>query len=109
MSFSVQARAWVALLVPPLLWYVQEQGLAGPLRVNCHVADGWPAMVWGAASLLLCAANAGVTLPLSRHSRDVGGPVVPWIARLAVAGSGVFALAILFGSLAAALVPACAR
>lgn len=101
-------RAVVALILPPLVWYGQEQGLAGPLRINCHVADGWPAIAWGVASLLVCIAAAALALPQARRSAGDDG-VVLWAARLALLGSGVFGLAILLGSLAAAMVPACAR
>jgi hypothetical protein len=103
------ARAWTALLLPPAVWYLQEQGLAGPLRINCHVADGLPALAWGAASLLLCLGAAWLARPLAHAPAEGESPTAPWIARLAMLGAGVFALAIAFGSLAAALVPACAR
>jgi hypothetical protein len=99
------ARAWIALLIPPLVWYGQEQGLAGPLRINCHVADGLPAILWGAFSLVLCAAAGALGWSASKS----GEGTVPWLGRLAIAGAAVFSLAIAFGSLAAALVPACAR
>jgi hypothetical protein len=109
MSAGFQARAWIFLSIPPLVWYGHQQGLGGPLRLNCHVAEGPTALTWGAVSLLLCAANAWLALPLAREGQDTAGPMTPWIGRLAVAASGLFGLAILFGSLASALVPACAR
>lgn len=105
---SGTARAWAALLIPPVVWYVQEQGLAGPLRIDCHVAQGVVALVWGGASLLICVANAVVTIPLARAGGD-GPSVAAWLARLAILVSMVFGVAILFGTLATALVPACAR
>jgi len=98
------ARAWLALIIPPLVWYGQQQGLAGPLRVDCHVADGWPAVVWGVASLICCAGSAALGWS---QVREAG--LAAWVARLGVAGAGVFSVAITFGTLAAALVPACAR
>lgn len=109
MSISARTRAWTALLLPPLAWYVHQQGIGGPLHVNCHVAAGGLAVVWGVVSLIVCAAAAWLAWPLARRSREASGSVACWIARLAIFGAVVFALAIVFGSLASALVPACAR
>jgi len=103
------ARAWTALLLPPLLWYVQQQGLGGPLRVNCHVADGWPALLWGFASLVGCGVAARLAFPAALRSQETGGRVVAWLSRLALLSAALFALAIILGSIASALVPACAR
>lgn len=109
MTVSARTRAWTALLLPPVVWYVHQQGIGGPLHVNCHVAAGGTALVWGVASLIVCIAAAWVAWPLARRSQAHDGPVACWIARLAMLGAAVFALAIVIGSLASALVPPCAR
>jgi hypothetical protein len=101
----IAARAWAALLAPPFVWYLQEQGLAGPLRINCHVADGLPAIAWGFVSLILCFCAGAMGWPIARAGRDT----IAWIARVGAAGATIFSVAIAFGSMAAALVPACAR
>jgi hypothetical protein len=100
----MNVRLCLALVVPPLVWYVQEQALAGPLRIDCHVADGWPAIAWGVVSLVCCAVAAALG-----WSQVRGEGLSAWLARLAIAGAAVFSVAIAFGALAAALVPACAR
>ena len=106
---SASARAWTALLLPPVVWYVHQQGIGGPLRVNCHVAAGGTALAWGVASLIVCVGAGWIAWPLARLSREHGGPVACWIARLAMLGVVVFGLAIVIGSIASALVPPCAR
>ncbi|WP_157220879.1 hypothetical protein [Flavisphingomonas formosensis] len=105
---SESGRIWVALLLPPAAWYGQQQALAGPLRLNCHLIAGWPALLWGLASLLACAFSAWLAASRSRGSgAEVG--VATGMARIAMLGAGLFGLAIMFSSIAAALVPACAR
>lgn len=101
----IATRAWAALIVPPIVWYLQQQGLAGPLRINCHVAGGLPAIAWGLVSLIICFCIGAMGWPVARAGKDT----LAWIARLGVLGAAMFSLAIAFGSLAAALVPACAR
>lgn len=99
---SVRARAWTALLLPPLAWFAFEQGLSHVLHLACERA--WIGLVWGAASLLLCAAAMRVGWSIARHA-DKGAD--PWIARAGVMMAGIFALATFFQTLAVALVPPC--
>lgn len=106
---SASVRAWSALSLPPVLWFVQQQGIAGPLRVNCHMAEGWPAILWGIVSLFGCAVAGGCAVPVARAGGIDEGSAVPWIARIAILVALVFALAIALGAMAAAMVPACAR
>lgn len=101
---TIKARAWTALLLPPITWFVFEQGLSALLHANCRL---WGAgLVWGAASLLVCGLGLRVAWPLRRPSGELADP---WLARLAIVIAGVFGLAILFQTLAILIVPACVR
>lgn len=99
---SIRARAWTALLLPPLAWFVYEQGLSALLHADCRQAP--IGVAWGVASLAACALAFG----LGRRLRHAGGLLAdPWLARLATAIAGLFALAIAFQTLAILIVPAC--
>jgi len=99
---SIRARAWIALLSPPAVWFVFEQALSALLHVRCDAAPF--GIIWGIASLALCAIAARIAWPLKAHEGDLANP---WLARLAIAIAGIFALAILFQTLALSLVPPC--
>lgn len=100
---SLRARCWTALLLPPLAWFGFEQGLSALLHARCDLS-GW-GLVWGGVSLALCALAARLALPLARRDRDLLS--VLWLARLALAMAGIFALAIVFQILAIVMVPPC--
>lgn len=99
---SIRARAWTSLAVPPFTWFVFEQGLSALLHIDC---THWPiGLVWGVASLAICLLSLRLAWPLRLHH---GVLVNPWLARLAIALTGIFCLAIAFQTLAIAIVPAC--
>lgn len=99
---SIRARTWTALAIPPFTWFLFEQGLSALLHADC--TRSWIGLVWGAASLLVCALG----LRLAWLLRGAHGTLTnPWLARLAMALSGIFCLAIAFQMLAVAMVPAC--
>lgn len=101
---SVRARAWTALLLPPVAWFVFQQGLSAVLHGDCSRSD--LGLAWGAASLAAC----GIALRIGWTLREPHGALGdPWLARLALMLTGVFALAILFQTLAVLLVPTCLR
>jgi hypothetical protein len=101
---SIRARAWTALLLPPFAWFAFEQGLSALLHASCaHSGIG---LAWGIASLAVC----GIALRLGWRLRGPHGALGdPWLANLAIAVSGLFALAIAFQTLAIVMVPACVR
>ncbi|TCU54625.1 hypothetical protein EDF58_10856 [Novosphingobium sp. PhB57] len=99
---SIRARAWIALLSPPSVWFVFEQGLSALLHARCDAAP--VGIIWGIASLALCAIAARIAWPLKTHDGDLANS---WLARLAIAVAAIFALAILFQTLALSLVPPC--
>jgi hypothetical protein len=101
-------RAWTALLLPPLAWYGFEVGLASALRVSCSTVGAWLGPAWGIVSLCVCALGLWIARPLARPADDKT-PSHPWLARVAFLGTGIFALAIAFQTLAALIIPSCAR
>jgi hypothetical protein len=59
--------------------------------------------------MLLCGICALIAWPQARSNEVGQTSTLSWVARLAIAGSVLFALAIGLCSLATALVPSCAR
>jgi hypothetical protein len=101
-GMSVRARAWTALLLPQIAWFGFEQGLSALLHADC-TRTGW-GVAMGVAALLLC----GLAGRMARRFAGRGDVLADvWLARLALAVSGIFALAIIFQILAVLLVPAC--
>lgn len=99
---SIRARTWTAIALPPLIWFVFEQGLSALLHADC---SRWQVgLAWGIASLLACALTLRLTWSFRRHE---GALSHPWLARQAPALTGIFSLAIAFQTLAVALVPSC--
>jgi len=101
---SIRGRAWTALLLPPVTWFVFQQGLSTLLHVDC---TRWGyGLAWGIASLLLCGVAFRIAWGLRRPGEVLANI---WLARLALVISGLFALAIAFQTLAISMVPACLR
>lgn len=100
---SLRVRSWTALLLPPVAWFGFEQGLSALLHARCDLS-GW-GLVWGGASLAFCGLAAWVAFPLARRDRELLSAL--WLARLALVMAGIFALAIVFQTLAIAMVPPC--
>lgn len=99
---SIRARAWTALLLPPLTWFGFQQGLSALLHARCDAtAIG---IAWGIVSVVLCALAARIARPMRQHD---GALANPWLARLAIAVAAIFALAVVFQTLALTIVPPC--
>jgi hypothetical protein len=98
----------LALFLPPTAWYVFEVGLASVLKVACAPVGGWLGIAWGTASLAACAIAAALAWPYARPAGDQTPPR-PWLARVALLLSGIFALAIAFQTLGVLIVPPCVR
>jgi len=101
---SIQARAWTALLLPPLAWFLFEQGLSALLHWDCRRSG--LGIAWGIASLIACVLAFRIAWPFRTRA---GAFANPWLARLALVAAGVFALAIAFQTLALLMVPSCVR
>jgi hypothetical protein len=101
---TIQARAWTALLVPPVTWFLFEQGLSALLHADCsrsHIG-----LAWGIASLVVCTITFRMAWPFRMRGDLLANP---WLAQLALGSTGFFALAIAFQTLAILMVPACLR
>jgi hypothetical protein len=105
MKVGAHLRPWLALGVPPIAWFVFQQGLAMTLRGRCTAAGTPLGPLWGLVSVLLCI----VAARLAWSRRDGGTAADRFVARLALLGAGLFALAILYQTLATVIVPSCAR
>ncbi|MDB5688618.1 MAG: hypothetical protein JWL91_494 [Sphingomonas bacterium] len=108
LSRGERVRPWLALVLPPTAWYVFELGLASALKEACGPVGGWLGIVWGAASLVVCAAAAALAWPYAGPAGDQTPPR-QWLARVALLLSGIFALAIAFQTLGVLIVPPCVR
>jgi hypothetical protein len=102
---TARARIWPALCLPPLAWFLFEQGLSHVVHVRCGAANS-VGVLWGGVSLAVCALAAGLA---RKGPPPDPASARPWLGRLALLGAGVFGLAIAFQTLAAAMVPACLR
>lgn len=106
---GVRARQEMALLLPPIAWLAYEYGLGSSLRASCATVGAWLGPFWGGTSLLACAIAAGLAWPMARAATKRDPRVRPWLASIAMLGAGIFALAIVYQTLATLIVPSCAR
>jgi hypothetical protein len=97
-------RIVAALLVPPVAWYLFQQGLAWTMRGSCGSAGPPIGPLWGVASLAACGLAAWIARP---GDDEPSGP--RFAERAAQLSAALFALAIVFQTLATMIVPACAR
>jgi len=102
-------RARFGLLLPPLAWICFEYGAAMSLRGACAAIGGWAGLLWGVGSLAVCCVAAWIARSAAAAGAGPNPPVRPWLARIAMLGAGVFALAITFQTVATLIVPGCAR
>jgi len=98
-------RVFTALAVPPLAWYVFEQGLGFTLRGACAAAGMPGGPIWGLGSLGACALCVWLAWPMARG----GDRSDIFLARLALLAAGLFGLAIAYQTLASLIIPPCAR
>jgi hypothetical protein len=105
MRAAAHLRPWAALTLPPMAWFAFQQGLGFVLRGTCAAAGiPWGPIV-GVAALAIC--GGAVWLAWSRLAG--GTPSDRFLARIAILGAALFALAIAFQTLATLVVPPCAR
>ena len=107
-SRGERIRPWLALFLPPITWYVFEIGLSSVLKVTCAPVGEWLGLTWGAVSLVACAVAAVLAWPYAWPAGDQTPPR-PWLARVALLLSSIFALAIAFQTLSVLIVPPCVR
>ncbi len=102
-------RLLVALAVPPVAWATSQIGLAGALRLSCDAVGSGLGAGWSIAALMACAFSAALAWRGVLRQEKHGVALSRFGARVALLGSGVFALAIAFQALAILIVPSCAR
>lgn len=98
----------VALPLPPLAWYGAQQGVGTLVREQCSTAAGIGGAV-GLLALVACALAIWLSVPVPRQARSSRGQTDAVLSKLVLVGSGIFALAITFQTLATLIVPSCAR
>ncbi len=110
MSAPPRHRLWTALAGPALAWFVSQQ-LGGQMaRLACHAAGSALGPLASALALVVCAVAAALAWPFaSAAGEDRRARADAFLAGLALGGAAVFALAIVFQSLATLIVPSCAR
>ena len=96
-----------ALFLPPLTWFLFQQGLSMAMRAKCEAAAPPVGLLWGVASLLLCAFAGWLAWPVARSTRLEGEQIPRFLALLALIGAGIFALAICFQTVAIMVIPPC--
>jgi hypothetical protein len=103
-----RARIWACFFAPSAAWFLLQQGQGYLVRVACSQAGPPLGAAFGVAALVVCAAAALFAAPVAR-SRGETTATRRFIARLAIAGGGMFALAIAYQTAATLLVPSCVR
>ena len=101
------AAPWVALLLPPCAWYAFEVGLATVMRISCTASGPWLGIAWGAGAVLLCGFAAWIGWSHGRSQDDSASR--SWVARMTPFEAAIFALAIVYQTLATTIIPPCAR
>lgn len=105
-------QGWLvpAMTLPPLAWMTFEYGLAATLSPSCETVGQGLGLAWGVAALCMCIAAAFSARRCIKAAGDHdGASLTAWMGKIALIGSGMFALAITFQSIATLIVPSCAR
>ena len=100
-------RPAIALLLPPLAWFLFQQGLSALMRGRCDAGGSFVGPLSGGSGLILC--GLALWLAWTAAIRADDRPISTFVARMAMLGAGVFALAILFQTLATLILPSCVR
>ena len=98
-------RAFTGLILPPVAWYVFQQGLGFTLRGSCSAAGIPAGPVWGVFSLCACALAGWLAWPIARGESRTDA----FVAMMALLAAGLFGLAIGYQTLATLIVPPCAH
>jgi hypothetical protein len=102
-----RTRLTIALFLPALAWFQFQQGLIVAMRGRCTAGAPPVGLVWGLVSLALCLLAMWLAGSSSRPSDLEGRQVSRFMALLALIGAGLFALAIIFQTMAILIVPPC--
>ena len=103
-----RTRVWTCFFAPAAAWFLLQQGQGYLVRIACDQAGPPLGAALGALALAVCVAVALFAAPAAR-SHDETTLIRRFIAWLAIAGAGMFGLAIVYQIAATLLVPSCAR
>lgn len=104
---TTPVNPWLPLVIPPIAWLLFEYGLGTALGHHCHAVGSWLGLSWGGLSLIACLVAAVIARRVAGAADDALPR--PWLGRIALLGAAVFALAILYQTLATLIVPPCAH
>lgn len=102
-----RGRLTTALFLPALSWFLFQQGLSASMRGHCGTGGPPIGPLWGAGALVLCGVSVWLAWPARHASEFEGNQVQRFLALLALIGSGIFALAISFQTVATLVIPPC--
>lgn len=102
-----RGRLTTALFLPALSWFLFQQGLSASMRGHCGTGGPPVGPLCGAGALVLCGVALCLVWPARQASEYEGHQVQRFLALLALIGSGIFALAISFQTLATLVIPPC--
>lgn len=85
---------------------VQHQGIGDALHFHCGNGMGSADFYAGIAALVLMAIGGAISWPVARRSQDVTG-TRRFVAQLSLMAVALFALMVVWQTLAGMLVPAC--
>jgi hypothetical protein len=105
---SGSLRPTFALLLPPLAWFLLQQGLSVAMRTWCGAGGPPFGPLCGAGSLMVCIFAVWLAWPDARQVPAEAAQVRHFLALLALIGAGMFALAIGFQTFATLAIPPCA-
>ena len=98
----VPIRAWIAVCMPPVAWFLGQRGWGQAVRLVCSQGN-WGLGI-GVAALVLCLAGGVIAWPL--RGEEGSTRLVAWCA---IGDSLIFAIALCFHLLAGSLIPSCFR
>ncbi len=100
----------LAMAIPPLAWFVYQQGLGDLLRADCARGGQWTGLAGGVLALAACLACVlCARLGWVSSERNAHRETVRLLGVLALSSAALFGLAIAYQMAASAIIPPCAR
>jgi len=104
MTMRERLLPWSGFLLGAIAWAVSQQW--GSARTNdaCLMAWGWQTFLIGLIALIVAIIGGALSW---RARAQTGSPALRFVASVCLASAVVFALAILFHTLSALIIPRC--